>query len=173
MRIETHGQQIEVTPALRDYVETKLARLGRHFEQPLRRPDPAVPGQARTSRRGHRQRRRAHPACRRQCVDMYAAIDLLADKLDRLLMKHKEKQSTTTAARTRPGTATSPDPATGRHDGSRRLMPAGGRDRRHAFTGRPARGLPHWRPAPCELAPRELHSLRDHRCEPPDCEPPT
>jgi len=24
-------------------------------------------------------------------VDMYAAIDLLADKLDRLLMKHKEK----------------------------------------------------------------------------------
>ena len=27
MRIETHGQQIEVTPALRDYVESKLARL--------------------------------------------------------------------------------------------------------------------------------------------------
>ena len=24
-------------------------------------------------------------------VDMYAAIDLLADKLDRLLLKHKEK----------------------------------------------------------------------------------
>src|SRR3546814_10009478 len=25
-------------------------------------------------------------------IDMYAAIDLLADKLDRLLVKHKEKQ---------------------------------------------------------------------------------
>ena len=35
MRIETHGQQIEVTPALRDYVETKLQRLARHFDQPL------------------------------------------------------------------------------------------------------------------------------------------
>ena len=35
MRIETHGQQIEVTPALRDYIETKLARLSRHFDQPL------------------------------------------------------------------------------------------------------------------------------------------
>ena len=35
MRIETHGQQIDVTPAMRDYVESKLARLGRHFEQPL------------------------------------------------------------------------------------------------------------------------------------------
>ena len=32
MRIETHGQQIEVTPALRDYVESKLQRLARHFE---------------------------------------------------------------------------------------------------------------------------------------------
>ena len=35
MRIETHGQQIEITPALRDYVETKLARLSRHFDRPL------------------------------------------------------------------------------------------------------------------------------------------
>ena len=35
MRIETFGQQLEVTPALRDYVETKLSRLGRHFDQPF------------------------------------------------------------------------------------------------------------------------------------------
>ena len=35
MRIETHGQQIEVTNALREYVESKLARLKRHFDQPL------------------------------------------------------------------------------------------------------------------------------------------
>ena len=34
MQIETHGQQIEVTPALRDYVENRFARLGRHFEHP-------------------------------------------------------------------------------------------------------------------------------------------
>ncbi len=33
MRIETYGQQIEVTPALREYVETKLQRLQRHFDQ--------------------------------------------------------------------------------------------------------------------------------------------
>ena len=35
MRIETHGQQIEVTPALHDYVQAKLARLERHFDQPI------------------------------------------------------------------------------------------------------------------------------------------
>ncbi|HMM23859.1 MAG TPA: HPF/RaiA family ribosome-associated protein, partial [Pseudoxanthomonas mexicana] len=35
MRIETYGHEIEVTPALREYVETKLKRLERHFEQPF------------------------------------------------------------------------------------------------------------------------------------------
>ena len=34
MQIETHGQQIDVTPALRDYVETRFERLARHFEHP-------------------------------------------------------------------------------------------------------------------------------------------
>jgi len=32
MRIETYGQQLEITPALRDYVEEKLRRLDRHFD---------------------------------------------------------------------------------------------------------------------------------------------
>ena len=34
MRIETHGQQFEVTAALRDYAQSKLSRLADHFEQP-------------------------------------------------------------------------------------------------------------------------------------------
>ncbi len=92
MRIDTYGQQIEVTPALRDYVETKLARLGRHFEQPMDvrttlavdRPDHRA--DATVSING----RTLHADASGQ--DMYAAIDLLADKLDRLLVKHKEKQ---------------------------------------------------------------------------------
>ncbi len=91
MRIETHGQQIEVTPALRDYVESKLARLGKHYEQPLEvrtlltldRPEHRA--EATVSISG----RTLHADAR--AIDMYAAIDLLADKLDRLLVKHKEK----------------------------------------------------------------------------------
>jgi putative sigma-54 modulation protein len=92
MRIETHGQQLEITAALRDYVATKLARLQRHFEQPfdvrtlltLDKPD-------------HRAEATVNIAGRTlhadaSAIDMYAAIDLLADKLDRLLVKHKEKQ---------------------------------------------------------------------------------
>jgi len=91
MRIETHGQQIEVTPALRDYVETKLARLARHFEQPIEvrtllsldKPDHRAEATVGVSGRT------LHADA--SAIDMYAAIDLLADKLDRLLVKHKEK----------------------------------------------------------------------------------
>ncbi|KAB8316091.1 ribosome-associated translation inhibitor RaiA [Tolypothrix campylonemoides VB511288] len=91
MRIDTHGQQIDITPALRDYVETRLARLERHYEhgfdvrvtlgldKPSHRADATVNIAGRT----------LHADAAAQ--DMYAAIDLLADKLDRLLVKHKEK----------------------------------------------------------------------------------
>ena len=91
MRIETHGQQIEVTPALRDYVETKLARLSRHFDQPL-----DVRTQLSLDKPDHRAEATMTLAGRTlhadaNAVDMYAAIDLLADKLVRLLVKHKKK----------------------------------------------------------------------------------
>ncbi|HBK44909.1 MAG TPA: ribosome-associated translation inhibitor RaiA [Xanthomonadaceae bacterium] len=92
MRIETYGQQIEVTPALREYLETKLQRVQRHFDQhcevrtqlALKKPDHHVvatvnlPG------------RTLHADA--SAPTMYAAIDLLADKLDRLVLKHKEKK---------------------------------------------------------------------------------
>jgi putative sigma-54 modulation protein len=92
MRIETHGQQIEVTPAMRDYVETKLARLGRHFDQPL-----DVRANLAVDKNEHRAEGTVNfPGgtfhADASGVDVYAAIDLLADKLDRLLVKHKEKQ---------------------------------------------------------------------------------
>ena len=91
MRIETHGQQIEVTTALRDYVSSKLSRLARHFDQPLdvrtqlsiEKPDHRAEATIKLSGRTLHANASAE--------NMYAAIDLLADKLDRLLMKHKEK----------------------------------------------------------------------------------
>jgi len=91
MRIETYGHEIEVTPALREYVETKLKRLERHFEQPCevrtqlgtRKPDYLAEATVNVSGRT------LHADAGAQT--MYAAIDILADKLDRLLVKHKEK----------------------------------------------------------------------------------
>ncbi|WP_454831994.1 ribosome hibernation-promoting factor, HPF/YfiA family [Pseudoxanthomonas wuyuanensis] len=92
MRIETYGHEIEVTPALRDYVETKLKRLERHFEQPFevraqlgtRKPDYLA--EATLTLPG----RTLHADA--SAETMYAAIDALADKLDRLLLKHKKKK---------------------------------------------------------------------------------
>jgi putative sigma-54 modulation protein len=91
MRIETHGQQIEVTPALRSYVESKFARLSRHFDQPLE-----VRTQLSLDRPEHKAEATINVSGRTlhadaNAIDMYAAIDRLADKLDRLLVKHKEK----------------------------------------------------------------------------------
>lgn len=91
MRIETHGQQIDVTPAMRDYVDSKLARLGRHFDQPL--DVRALLSVDKTQHRAEGTVNFAGGALHADAdgVDVYAAIDLLADKLDRLLVKHKEK----------------------------------------------------------------------------------
>jgi len=91
MRIETYGQQIEVTPPLRDYVESKLARLARHFDQVM-----DVKTQLSLDKPTHRAEATLLVSGRTFHADasgddMYAAIDLLADKLDRLLLKHKEK----------------------------------------------------------------------------------
>ena len=94
MRIETHGQQIDVTPAMRDYVDSKLARLGRHFDQPL-----DVRALLSVDKTEHRAEGTVNfPGAAplhadASGVDIYAAIDLLADKLDRQVVKHKEKQS--------------------------------------------------------------------------------
>src|SRR5262245_37074833 len=91
MRIETSGQQIEVTPALRDYVESKLSRLERHCEQPfdvrtqlsLHEPKPRVTATVNLAGRTL--------VAGAQALYMYAAIDLLTDKLDRLLREHRSK----------------------------------------------------------------------------------
>lgn len=92
MRIEIHGHEIEVTPALRDYVESKFERLARHFDQPFE-----VRTQLRLDKPHHCAEAQINLAGSQVLhadasgPDMYAAIDLLADKLDRLLLKHKQK----------------------------------------------------------------------------------
>lgn len=92
MRIEIYGQQIEITAALRDYVEAKFGRLQRHFEQPFE-----IRAQLGLDKPDHRAEATITCAGRTfhadaAAADMYAAIDLLLDKLDRLLLKHKSKQ---------------------------------------------------------------------------------
>lgn len=91
MQIEVHGQHIEITDALRSYSQDKMTRLGRHFEHPLE-----LRMQLSLDKPHHRAEGHLKVAGREYHADasaetMYAAIDLLTDKLDRVLVKHKEK----------------------------------------------------------------------------------
>jgi putative sigma-54 modulation protein len=91
MQIEISGHQIDVTPALHDYVMNKLQRLERHFDSLLavhvilsvekleQRAEATITASGRTLHADS------------VAENMYAAIDLLADKLDRQVLKHKEK----------------------------------------------------------------------------------
>ncbi|GAB2496290.1 ribosome hibernation-promoting factor, HPF/YfiA family [Arenimonas alkanexedens] len=93
MRIEISGHQIDVTPALHDYVQDKLARVARHFDHHLEvRVTLAVD---KLEQRAEATLSTPGKTLHAEAVapDMYAAIDLLADKLDRLVIKQKEKMT--------------------------------------------------------------------------------
>lgn len=93
MNLNVSGHHIEVTPAIRNYVSDKLARIKRHFDQVM---DASVTMQV--EKLIHRVEINLHVRGRdfhAQAKDgnMYAAIDLMADKLDRQIVRHKEKSA--------------------------------------------------------------------------------
>jgi putative sigma-54 modulation protein len=91
MRIEISGHQIDVTPPLRDYVLAKLDRLARHSDQLL--DGHVILSVEKLQQKAEATLNVAGRSLHAESVaeDMYAAIDLLADKLDRQVVKHKEK----------------------------------------------------------------------------------
>ena len=91
MRIEVQGQHIEVTDALRSYSEEKMGRLKRHFEHPVEVRLQLSLDKPHHRAEGHLRVNGGDYHADASAETMYAAIDLLTDKLDRLLVKHKEK----------------------------------------------------------------------------------
>lgn len=96
MNLLLTGQNIDVSPALRDYVEGKLARVIGHFDKII---DIAVTlGVDQLSEKEKRQRAEVNLRVKgnvfhleHYAEDLYAAIDGLIDRLDRQVLKHKEK----------------------------------------------------------------------------------
>jgi len=93
MQLNLTGHHVDITPALRDYVTGKLERLERHF-------DHVTNVHVVLSVEKLRQKAEATISITGNNLfadavdeDMYAAIDALADKLDRQIKKHKEKLS--------------------------------------------------------------------------------
>jgi putative sigma-54 modulation protein len=91
MNINITGHHVEVTPAIRDYVSNKLDRVIRHFdhvtsvhvilsvEKLLQKAEVTLHVKGKDIYADSTE------------ADLYAAIDLVADKLDRQVVKHKEK----------------------------------------------------------------------------------
>lgn len=96
MNLTISGHHLELTPAIRDYVETKLERIKRHFDHVI---DIAVIlGVEKPSEKERRQRAEVNLRLRGNVIhvesfaeDLYAAIDSLTDKLDRQVLKHKTR----------------------------------------------------------------------------------
>jgi putative sigma-54 modulation protein len=101
MQLNVAGHHVEVTPALRDYLAKKFERIGRHFEQVI--DVHCVLTVEKLRQKAEATLRVSGSAIHADATDedMYAAIDLLADKLDRCIKKHKEKRADHHAAAAR------------------------------------------------------------------------
>ena len=91
MHINFTGHRMDITPALRSFTQEKLDKLWRHFDkitavnvifdvEKLRQKAEATILVAKGE---------LHASA--ESTDMYTAVDTLVDKLDRQLIKHKEK----------------------------------------------------------------------------------
>lgn len=96
MNLTISGHHLEVTPALRSYVTTKLDRIMRHFDQVV---DVKV---LLTVEKQKEKERRQRAECNIHVKgsdmfaessheDLYAAVDELVDKLDRQVVRHKDR----------------------------------------------------------------------------------
>jgi putative sigma-54 modulation protein len=90
-RITIHGHHLEVTQALHDHVHEHLGKAVRHFDQMQR-----VSVNMRVERLLHTVDVTVHMPnkdvhCEAEAANMYAAIDAVCLKLDRVILKHKEQ----------------------------------------------------------------------------------
>jgi putative sigma-54 modulation protein len=96
MNLTISGHHLEVTPALRSYVTSKLDRIKRHFDQVV---DVKV---LLTLENMKEKELRQKAECNIHIkgielyaesahADLYAAVDELVDKLDRQVVRHKDR----------------------------------------------------------------------------------
>jgi putative sigma-54 modulation protein len=91
MQINISGRQIEITDSLRDYAEEKIGRVQKHFDHLTTMNVVLQVEKQRHLAEVTLHAKGATLAASADAPDMYAAIDQLADKLDRQVLKHKEK----------------------------------------------------------------------------------
>ena len=93
MQINLTGHHLDITPALRSFVQEKLERIERHFDHITKIHVILTIEKGRQKAEASIHVNRGNIFANAQHDDMYAAIDMLIDKLDRQVIKHKEKLS--------------------------------------------------------------------------------
>ena len=96
MNLTISGHHLEVTAALREYVLTKLDRVTRHFDQVVDINVLLTVEKQKEKERRQKAEVTVHVKGRDIYVehaseDLYAAIDTLMDKLDRQVMRYKDR----------------------------------------------------------------------------------
>ena len=91
MNVQVSGHHVEVTPAIRDYVLSKLERVQRHFDQVIDINVILSVDKLRQKAELSVHMRGKDIHVESDDADLYAAIDLMMDKLDRQIIKHKQK----------------------------------------------------------------------------------
>jgi RNA polymerase sigma-54 factor len=91
MNLHLTGHHLQITPAIRDYISGKLARISHHFDHVIDVNVILSVEKLQQKVEATVHVRGKDIFCESSDVDMYAAIDSLADKLDRSILRHKEK----------------------------------------------------------------------------------
>jgi putative sigma-54 modulation protein len=91
MRVNITGHHVDITESIRNYIESKCEKMERHFDNVT---DINIILEVEKNRNKadadvHLRGVDLHATAENE--DMYAAIDALTDKLDRQILKHKEK----------------------------------------------------------------------------------
>ena len=93
MQINITGHHIDVTDALRTYVTEKLEKVERHFDHVTNVHVVLTVEKLVQKAEANVHVSGADLFAQHESEDMYASIDGLVDKLDRQIVKHKEKIS--------------------------------------------------------------------------------
>ena len=93
MQINISGHHVEVTQAMKDYVQSKVEKLERHFDNITNVQVTLTVEKLVQKAEATLHASGAELHANADDDNMYAAIDGLTDKLDRQLLKHKEKMT--------------------------------------------------------------------------------
>lgn len=91
MQTNISGHHVDVTEALKQYIHTKMERLERHFDHITNTQVTLTVQKLRQIAEATVHISGADIHAHAESEDMYASIDALVDKLDRQILKHKEK----------------------------------------------------------------------------------